>query len=96
MDGRSRFALGRSLSAKFVYEWYIVRSVLVTLAPKDDWENHMAAKKKAKVEIYQTAAALKKHENSEGKKIVAMEKKQGEKDVVKAKKANGKKTAKSI
>jgi len=56
----------------------------------------MAAKKKAKVEVYQTAAALKKHENSEGKKIVAMEKKMGEKDVVKAKQANAKKIAKSI
>lgn len=58
----------------------------------------MAAKKKAKVkvEVYQTAAALKKHENSEGKKIVAMEKKMGEKDVVQAKRANAKKTAKSI
>ena len=55
----------------------------------------MAAKKKAKVEISQTAAALKKHENSEGKKIVALEKKMGEKDSVKSKKAT-KKIVKSI
>ena len=63
----------------------------------------MAASKKmaksskaSKTEIYQTAAMLKKHENSEGKKIVKMEKKMGEKDVVQAKRANAKKTAKSI
>ena len=54
------------------------------------------SRKASKTEIYQTAAMMKKHENSEGKKIVAMEKKQGEKDVVKPKKANGKKTVKSI
>ena len=54
------------------------------------------SRKASKTEIYQTAAMMKKHENSEGKKIVAMEKKQGEKDVVKSKKANGKKTVKSI
>jgi hypothetical protein len=36
----------------------------------------------AKIEKYPSKAAMKKHENAEGKKIVAMEKKMGEKDVV--------------
>jgi hypothetical protein len=40
----------------------------------------MAAK--GKIEMYATKALMKKHENSEGKKMVAMEKKMGEKDVV--------------
>ena len=64
----------------------------------------MAAKKKAasKVEMYATKALMKKHENGEGKKIVALEKKMGEKDVVKKVKSSmtgksaGKKTTKSI
>ncbi len=55
----------------------------------------MAAKKKPmKVEKYATKALMAKHENAEGKKIVAMEKKMGEKDVVSSK--NKKKIAKSI
>jgi hypothetical protein len=40
----------------------------------------MAAKKKSgKIEMYATKALMKKHENGEGKKMVAMEKKMGEK-----------------
>lgn len=56
----------------------------------------------AKSEKFKSMAALKKHENVEGKKMAAMEKKMGEKDVVKAikksmkDKAPGKKIAKSI
>ena len=37
----------------------------------------MAAK--GKIEMYATKALMKKHENSEGKKMVAMEKKDGRK-----------------
>jgi len=56
----------------------------------------MAAKKKtaSKVEVYATKALMKKHENAEGKKMVAMEKKMGEKDIVKP--MGKKKIAKSI
>lgn len=36
----------------------------------------------AKSESFKTKAAMKLHENKEGKKIVEMEKKMGEKDVV--------------
>lgn len=36
----------------------------------------------AKSEKFPSKSALKKHENAEGKKMVAMEKKAGEKDVV--------------
>jgi len=42
----------------------------------------MAAKKSMKTEKYATKALMAKHENAEGKKMVAMEKKMGEKDVV--------------
>ena len=42
----------------------------------------MAAKKATKTEVYATKALMMKHENAEGKKMVAMEKKIGEKDVV--------------
>jgi len=42
----------------------------------------MAAKKSMKIEKYATKALMAKHENAEGKKMVAMEKKMGEKDVV--------------
>ena len=35
-----------------------------------------------KIEKYASKKAMAKHENAEGKKIVAMEKKMGEKDVV--------------
>jgi hypothetical protein len=38
--------------------------------------------KMGKVEKYPSKAAMAKHENAEGKKIVALEKKRGEKDVV--------------
>ena len=38
--------------------------------------------KMGKVEKYPSKAAMAKHENAEGKKIAAMEKKMGEKDVV--------------
>lgn len=38
----------------------------------------------SKKEIFATKALMKKHENSEGKKMEAMEKKRGEKDVVRA------------
>ena len=56
----------------------------------------MAAK--GKIEMYATKALMKKHENSEGKKMVAMEKKMGEKDVVgKVKKSmKGKSAGKKI
>jgi len=55
----------------------------------------MAAKKKAsKIEMYATKAIMKKHENGEGKKMAAMEKKMGEKNVISPK--NKKKIAKSI
>jgi|APCry1669189534_1035231.scaffolds.fasta_scaffold460101_1 hypothetical protein len=36
----------------------------------------------AKVEKFPSKAAMRKHENAEGKAIVALEKKQGEKDIV--------------
>ena len=42
----------------------------------------MAAKKSMKTEKYATKALMAKHENAEGKKMVAMEKKMGEKDIV--------------
>jgi hypothetical protein len=42
----------------------------------------MAAKKSMKTEKFATKALMAKHENAEGKKMVAMEKKMGEKDVV--------------
>ena len=42
----------------------------------------MAAKKATKTEVFATKALMMKHENGEGKKMVAMEKKMGEKDVV--------------
>jgi len=42
----------------------------------------MAAKKSMKIEKFATKALMAKHENVEGKKMVAMEKKMGEKDVV--------------
>ena len=56
----------------------------------------MAAK--SKIEMYATKALMKKHENSEGKKMVAMEKKMGEKDVVGKVKASmkGKSAGKKI
>ena len=38
--------------------------------------------KMGKIEKYASKKAMAKHENAEGKKIVAMEKKMGEKDVV--------------
>ena len=41
-----------------------------------------ASKKSPKVEMFKSKSAMKKHENAEGKKMVAMEKKMGEKDVV--------------
>lgn len=57
----------------------------------------------AKTEKFPSKAALKKHENSEGKKIVALEKKSGEKDVVASKvkssmkgKSAGKKINKTV
>lgn len=62
----------------------------------------MAAKKSMKAEKYATKALMAKHENTEGKKMVAMEKKMGEKDVVAKVKSSmkgksaGKKTTKSI
>ena len=63
----------------------------------------MAAKKKSgKIEMYATKALMKKHENGEGKKMVAMEKKMGEKNVVAKVKSSmkgksaGKKTTRSI
>jgi hypothetical protein len=59
--------------------------------------------KMGKVEKYASKKAMAKHENAEGKKIVAMEKKMGEKDiVVKATKSSmkmksaGKKINKSV
>lgn len=42
----------------------------------------MAAKKSMKVEKYATKALMAKHENTEGKALVAMEKKMNEKDKV--------------
>jgi len=76
---------------KLCVRWYILRKVT---APHRI-ENHMAAKKKAsKTEVYATKALMKKHENAEGKKMVAMEKKMGEKDIVKP--MGKKKIAKSI
>jgi len=42
----------------------------------------MAAKKSMKTEKFATKALMAKHENAEGKKMVAMEKKMGEKDIV--------------
>ena len=89
------------LKEKLCVRWYILRKVT---APHRI-ENPMAAKKKAatKAEVFATKALMKKHENAEGKKIVAMEKKMGEKDiVVKATKSSmkmksaGKKINKSI
>jgi hypothetical protein len=62
----------------------------------------MAAKKSMKTEKYATKALMAKHENAEGKKMVAMEKKMGEKDVVAKVKSSmkgksaGKKITKSI
>ena len=62
----------------------------------------MAAKKSMKTEKFATKALMAKHENAEGKKMVAMEKKMGEKDVVAKVKSSmkgksaGKKTTKSI
>lgn len=56
----------------------------------------------AKTEKFPSKAALRKHENAEGKAMVALEKKRGEKDVVvKMKssmkgKSSGKKINKSI
>lgn len=56
----------------------------------------------AKSEKFRTKAELKLHENKEGKKLVAMEKKMGEKDVVAKVKSSmknksaGKKINKSI
>jgi len=59
----------------------------------------------AKSEKFKNMAALKKHENAEGKKMVEMEKKMNEKDTVSVRKAikksmkdkaPGKKIAKSI
>ena len=47
--------------------------------------------KASKTEIYQTAAMMKKHENSEGKKIVAMEKSRAKKMLLKLKKPTAKK-----
>jgi hypothetical protein len=46
----------------------------------------MAAKKSMKIEKYATKALMAKHENSEGKKMAAMEKKMGEKNIVSPKK----------
>jgi len=55
----------------------------------------MAAKKKAvKPEKFASKALMAKHENAEGKKMVAMEKKMGEKDIVAPR--GKKKIAKSI
>ena len=54
----------------------------------------MAAKKSMKTEKFATKALMAKHENAEGKKMVAMEKKMGEKDIVKP--MGKKKIAKSI
>ena len=62
----------------------------------------MAAKKSMKTEKFATKALMAKHENAEGKKMVAMEKKMGEKDVVAKVKSSmkgksaGKKTTKSM
>ena len=80
------------LKEKLCVRWYILRKVT---APHRI-ENPMAAKKKAatKTEVYATKALMKKHENAEGKRMVAMEKKAGEKDIVKP--TGKKKIAKSI
>ena len=42
-----------------------------------------ASKKSPKVEMFKSKSAMKKHEKSESPKMAAMEKKMGEKDVVK-------------
>ena len=58
--------------------------------------------KKYKTEKFKNEALMKKHENAEGKALVAMEKKMNEKDVVSKVKSSmkgksaGKKTTKSI
>jgi hypothetical protein len=57
---------------------------------------------KAMIEKYPSKAAMKKHENAEGKKMAMMEKKRGEKNVVVSAKASmknksaGKKINKTI
>ena len=71
-------------------KWYILH----TLHRAHRKEKQMAAKKKAKVEMYASKALMAKHENSEGKKMAMMEKKMGEKNVVKP--MAKKKIAKSV
>ncbi len=43
----------------------------------------MAVKKKAKPEMFHSKSEMRRHEKMEGSKMVAREKKSGEKDIVK-------------